>query len=46
MAIKKIVNVAVIHIQTYENKRCVESEIDEVMNLALAIDLNVVYIQT
>lgn len=46
MVIKKILNVAVIHIQTYENKRCVESEIDEVMNLALAIDLNVVYTQT
>jgi hypothetical protein len=37
MTIKKILNVGVIHIQTYENKRCVESEIDEVINLALAM---------
>ena len=46
MTRKTTLNAAVIHIQTHENKRCAKSEIDEVMNLALAIDLNVVYTQT
>lgn len=43
MTTKTTLNVAIIHIQAYENKRYVESELDEVINLALAIDLNVVY---
>ncbi len=43
---KITLNVAVIHIQNYENKRCAKAEIDEVTKLALAVDLNVIYTQT
>ncbi len=45
MTPKNTLNVAVIHVQDYENKRGAEAELEEVINLALAIDLEVVYTQ-